>query len=477
MAKIRNPIKFSEHFEVEEATLDRLDVLDPTLNVDVRLFIDPLLLPLSKHAEMRSASKSFRVFFSTVIKLLAASRREGDVAWREAVRRLQFREVPGTCLGYSAASIRGSAFGPDLSRRLVATAKEIVDLGVTDPDLFVALPLLEEGVGPDLISDMTTNIVLPDLLRFNERILRSLDIPTRQIALGVHTARLPINPTDRRQSPVILLPKDVLRELPVAYDWDSVCDAAAKNALLRAKTNSLIGAIWKAKTRRQKQTVREGVLASKEAFSALLEAIHVTEPRNYDFENDPEGLLVWRHLLTSAAREHPMALMLSARPSPDDVFAVVMKIVEQFKFLIANRGLWKELWHEGTRRPEKSAQRLFFAVAHSYCDANDLDINPEMDTGTGSVDFKFSVGATAKVIVETKLSDNPKIVSGYEKQLEVYKTSERTTKGVYVVIDVGGIGKKDQTILKIKNERTAKGLPASEVVFVDGNAKASASKL
>jgi hypothetical protein len=452
-------------------------VLDPTLNVDVRLFIDPMLLALSKHSEMRAASGTFRTFFSTVIKLLAASKKEGDVAWREAARRLRFPEVPGTCLGYSAASIGGSAFGPGLSRRVLTTAKEIVDLGVTDPDLFVALPLLEEGVGPDLISDMTTNIVLPELLAFNERVLRSFEIPLRQIDLGGRAALLPINPVDRRQGPVILMPKDVLRELPVAYDWDSVIDAAAKNALLRAKTNSLIGELWKAKTRRQKKSVREAVLASKEAFSTLLEAIHETAPRNYDFETDPEGLLIWRSLLTAAARDHPMALMLSAKASADDVLAIVMRIVEQFKFLIEDKGLWKELWHDGARRPEKSAQRLFFAVAHSYCDANDLDISPEMDTGTGSVDFKISVGASAKVIVETKLSDNSKVVSGYEKQLEVYKKSERTTKGVYVVIDIGGMGKRDQAILKLKNERAGKGLPSSEVVFIDGNVRVSASKL
>ena len=477
MGKIRNPVKFSEHFGLDEAALSRLDVLDPTLNVDVRLFIDPMLLARSKHPEMRAASRRFRAFFSSVIKLLAASKTEGDVAWREAGRRLRFPEVQGTCLGYSAASIRGSAFGPGLSRRLVATAKEIVDLGVTDPDLFVALPLLEEGVGPDLISDMTTNIVLPDLLAFNERVLRGFGVPLQQIDLGGRAASLPINPVDRQQSPVILLPKDVLRELPVAYDWDSVCEAAAKSALLRTKTNALIGAIWKAKTRRQKKSVREAFLASKEAFSSLLEAIHETVPKNYDFERDPEGLLVWRNLLTAAARDHPMALMLSGKPSADDVLAIVMRIVEQFRFLIEDKGLWKELWHDGARRPEKSAQRLFFAVAHSYCDANDLDISPEMDTGSGSVDFKISVGAGAKVIVETKLSGNSKVVSGYEKQLEVYKKSERTTKGVYIVIDIGGMGKKDQAILKLKSERAGKGLPCSEVVFIDGNKRLSASKL
>jgi hypothetical protein len=100
-----------------------------------------------------------------------------------------------------------------------------------------------------------------------------------------------------------------------------------------------------------------------------------------------------------------------------------------------------------------------------------------MDTGSGAVDFKISVGSKARVIVEIKLSDNPKAVSGYEKQLEMYKRAERTTKGVYVLIDVGGIGKKDKELLKIKNANATRGEPVSEIVFIDGNKRRSASKL
>jgi hypothetical protein len=476
MAKIRNPIKFSKQFGINESVLDKLGVLNPTLNVDVKLFIDPMLLGESKHAEMRKAANAFRKFFAEIIKLLAASKKENDVAWREVQRRLQFREVPGTCLGYSAASIRGSAFGPKLSSKIVATGKEIVDLGVTDPDLFVALPLLEDGIGPDLISDMTTNIILLDLLKFNERVLKSLALQTTEFQLGEIMALLPLNPIDPR-SPIILLPQDILRELPIAHDWDGVCDAARKNAALRAKTNALIGAIWRAKTRRHKHDVRETVLASKDAFETLLSAIHEVKKQSYDFEKDPHGLLRWRDLLTSVARDHPLALPSISGATLDELFEVVVKIVEQFHFLVEEKGLWKEFWHDKKRRPEKSAQRLFFAVAHSYCDANNVDVSPEMDTGTGVVDFKFSVGASAKVIVEIKLSDNSKVVAGYEKQLESYKNAERTSKGIYVLIDVGAMGNKAKEILKRKNETLARHEAASEFVIVNGSIRKSASKL
>lgn len=477
MAIIRNPVKFSEYFGIDEGTLAVQGILDPTLNVDVKLFIDPLLLKGSAHTEIRKGHAAFHAYFGMVIKLLSASKRQGDVAWREATWKLTFQEIPGTCLGYSAASIRGSAFGPTLTGRVISTAKEIVELGVTDPDLFVVLPLLEEGVGPDLISDMTTNIILRELLAFNQRVLKTLNVPTIDFTIGHETVRLPQNPTEAKKSPILLLPKDILRDLPIAHDWDGVCDAASKNAQLRARTNKLIGVIWKAKSRRHKSDIRQAVLSSKEAFEALLDSVHEVRGKGYDFDKDPHGLLRWRELLTKAAADYPLALYLASTASPDDVQQVVTKIVAQFQFLIEEKGLWKELWHDRKRRPEKSAQRLFYAVAHSYCDANNLDVSPEMDTGSGVVDFKFSVGAKARVIVELKLSDNPKVVAGYERQLETYKRSEATTKGVYVVVDVGGMGKKDKQLLKIKNDRAARGEHVSDIVFIDGSVRRSASKL
>lgn len=161
----------------------------------------------------------------------------------------------------------------------------------------------------------------------------------------------------------------------------------------------------------------------------------------------------------------------------DDVYKLVQEIIKQFAHLIEKRGLSKELWSKGNRRDEKSVQRIFFAVADSYCKANNLDISPEVDTGTGEIDFKFSVGYECRIIVEVKLSDNPKLVPGYEKQLEAYKNAEKTTKGIYIIMDIGKMGKKLERIWKIKSDFLSGKLPASEIYVIDGKIKPSASKL
>ena len=80
MGKIKHPLQFSHHFGVNPSKVSALGMLDPTLNVDAKLFIDPMLLKGSKHPEMRQADDTYKQFFTEVITLLVASKNENDVA-------------------------------------------------------------------------------------------------------------------------------------------------------------------------------------------------------------------------------------------------------------------------------------------------------------------------------------------------------------------------------------------------------------
>ena len=52
LAKITNPVRFSDYFGVEEQFMKDFGVLNPTLNVDTKLFMDPLLMESSAHEEI-----------------------------------------------------------------------------------------------------------------------------------------------------------------------------------------------------------------------------------------------------------------------------------------------------------------------------------------------------------------------------------------------------------------------------------------
>lgn len=483
MARFTDPILFSQHFGIEPDRLSKLGVLNPVLNVDTRLFIDPLLLAHSTHPEMRDGARgTYKQHFDRVIRLLAKAEKPDDVAWRAARRQLSFPEVKWTCLGYGAASVSGSGSGDGMTGNYVETARQIVKLGIEDPDLFVALALFEEGVGPDRISDMTTKVILPDLLAFNARVLLELDVPREPRTLTLRTgdsfdAVLPTNPCLRDDGPIILVPEDVLRDLPIATGWSGVEAAASENAALRQRVNDHIGDIWTMRTRKEKATVRDRVLSDKEAFEVVLDLLHAVSPQAYDIDGDPKGVLAWRRLLPEITAEFAMRLIPRSLTDHGGVPEVVERIIEEFRFHIEERRLSEMLYHNGKPKHEHAAQMLFFTVAHAYCKANDLDLTPEADTGNGPVDFKVSAGFRNRAVVEIKLSTNGKLVAGYEKQLTRYMAAEETALGYYVIVDVGRIGGKYDTLIERRNVAIAKKKAPPPITLIDAIRRPSASKL
>ena len=154
---------------------------------------------------------------------------------------------------------------------------------------------------------------------------------------------------------------------------------------------------------------------------------------------------------------------------------VVKDTIAQFKRHVEAGNLWEELWVNDKPKKERASQLIYYAIADAFCKANDLDISPEANMGGGPIDFKFSSGYKARVLVEMKRSGGT-IVHGYEKQLEFYKTASQTEFGVFVIIDYGDLGNKLNEIRRIRAERQKKGERTSEIVVIDATRKTSPSK-
>jgi hypothetical protein len=477
MGKITNPATIVSEFGVPEELLKEFDVVNVLLATDTLLFIDPMLLVYSKHPEMHDgAIGEYTTRFETIIKLLAGSKERGDAAWKGAERLFQFSEISWTCLGYGT-SVRGSGFGRDLVASTLETASQIVELGVKDVDLFMALALFEEGIGPDRISDMTTNIILNSLMDFTRRVNATLKLPTKMFKIsGVETEMI-FNPYSG--DPLLLVPRDIVRDLPLATDWSDIARVVNENDELRERINGSIGEIWATMSRARKENIKKAAMGSEEAFNTLLEMLKDIDPEPYDFTSDKNGESFWTKLLESIPNQFPFDLSRYAKQQLDldAVEKLVQAMVEQFRDLVENKGLWKELWtEEDTPRKEKASQRIFFAMAYSYCKANNIDLTPEADSGNGPVDFKLSRGSDAKVLVEIKLSTNSDVVHGYAKQLEIYKKADDTDRAIFLLIDVGHMGNKHMAIGQLRAEALEEFGRASEIVYVDGRQKASASK-
>lgn len=479
MAKAKNPVTFSEEFGVPEKHLADLGVLNVTLAMDTALFIDPLLLERSGHPEINRAHDDYEAHFASIIGLLAASKYKGDPAWKGALRLMQFPEIRGTCLGYGAGSIDGTGFTGKLSERATAVAAEVVSIGVEDPDLFPLMAIFEDGIGPDRISDMVTNVAYAGLVAFNARVINQMGLTGEEFVNRKGPGVFVANPYELgRRTPIILVPTDIVRDLPIANDWDDVVAAIKHNDELRDEVNRHVAQLWERKTKRRKDILKAEALENHAAFIALLSAVQAASGKPYDVRSDPKGLISWAAIAKRFAAAHPLELHLEAGSKLDEVFGVVKAIVAQFRHLIEKAGLNKELYKEdGSPKHESTAQRLFFAVAYSYCKANNIDISPEIDTGTGKIDFKLSTGFEERVLVELKLSRNSSLPSGYTSQLQEYKAAQETVRAVYLVIDVGSMGAKQEKLIAIRNQATEQGAPLSELEFIDGGKKAPPSKL
>lgn len=196
MSTVKSIDTISSYFNISPLILDQLDVVDVLLETDTLLFIDPMLLPESKHNEMRlNAHNEYISTFTKIIKLIKASKeqKDSDVAWKAAKKLFSFSEIGWTCLGYGS-SAKGSGFGPQLVNTTMNTAYQIINMDIDDPDLFMVMSLFEEGIGADRISDMTTNIIFESLVEFSERVNKTLQIPTKEFSFKGSKYIAPHNP-------------------------------------------------------------------------------------------------------------------------------------------------------------------------------------------------------------------------------------------------------------------------------------------
>ncbi len=479
-------VTFADQFELSDEWMRDHGVFNPTLDIDSPLFIDPFLLPGSKHHEFSDcAFDRYEAHFAEILRLLLNSEEIGDKAWQGALRRFQFSEargMGGTCLGYSSsATNNGRSFGPGKSARALRWAQAVVKLGVKDPEMFSTMPLFEDGIGPDLISDMVTHITLPCILDFNSRILeaadeeRGADIPRSEFRLRGKPAILAENPLTPG-APIILLADDILKYLPLFDDPRGAASVAEHNQELRDRVNDHIGEIFKVRFKHERESIAKRALTDAPSFQTFLDLLKQVEKHPYNVYKDPQGFLQWSSAAADFTAAHKFEIKDDRKlPRLDRIDSVCVQVIQRFTEAVENERLWRVFYVDQEPRPERFAQLLFYAIAKSYCAANDLDISPESDGGAGPVDFKFSNG-TDKVVVEIKLSTNPNVVKGFTKQLQAYMAAEQTNRGHYVVIDVGQLGAKwDRLQDTVSKERGFRALKT--IHLVDGTIRSSASKL
>lgn len=473
MTSIANPLLFSTYFGIDPDILNDAGLIDPFVNVDTPLFIDPVLLEKSGHPVIaKDAFTAFREHFGKYIRLLKISQKPGDAPWRAAEAFLNLHEPPENGLGFGSSGRSGSSRPDQIRDTIMMTTKEIITLGSEDPEMISLMGFFEENVGPDTISDFTTRVIIEQLARLTHEFCQATGIEVKKNNL-VSDYLLPAIQYNGKERFMVLVPRDIVRDLPIANSWGDIEAALAETARTRSHVNSFLGGIAEETVAERKEATRRYVLDSPETFAEFLDAVKAYAA-NYDPNDDALAYYKMKSIFAHGFEEIK-AVSPYDFSNPDAVFRLVHDTLELFRHHVENGNLWEELWVGDKPKRERAAQLIYFAIADAYCKANNVDISPEAHMGGGPIDFKFSQGYDARVLVEMKRSGGT-VKHGYEKQLEFYKAASKTDLAIFVVMDFGDAGRKIVDIEAIRDARIARGEAASSILVIDARKKDSASK-
>ena len=460
--KRSKPILFSDHFGIDKKQLKQLGIFNPILNFDTKLFVDPVLLKDSSSEILKDSITTFKQFFSDLLTILQASKEKEDLCWREARRRVDFPEYKFTCIGYGSNSIDGSGSGAELNEQILKTAKDMVDAANSNPNMFLLLPLLEEGIGPDRVSDMTQHIIDDDICRFTVEMMKELKIEGDRKYKSRSRTEYYLLRNPYSQAPIKFIPRDILSQLPLADSFGSwLVEAAAHNQELRDKVNELIGnAFHDAKKKDKKETLLQMLKTDKAFFTMVLKTLQESSFEHYDVEKDSEGLHRW---LNDSKELVNLKGFQVSQPKANDLASlvfVVEEIITNFKELIEEKELWRMFW---TQRgsdfkhvKELYSQMLFYMTCYSWLTAQNSDIrlDYDVDKQIKQLVFKFSLAEKYEVMVLVKHSDNyAGLEETYNKQI---KFGKKEGKGFYVVMDFKEEETKQLKIIKKSHEDSCK---------------------
>jgi len=458
----------SDFFEIDDELATR-GVFDSILDEDSNFFINLVRLKTTCVPEFETSYEKINTFFSGIATLLNAAERKGDKFYSAALKRFNFSEVNGINLGFSESQY-GAGFGSQLRKQVIDDAFDIIKKGSTQPEIFQLVGLFEENIGPDRLSDMIATIILPDIVAYTQRINKELKIDSESHPGVVFVNGIARNPY--KGCDILLLPVDILQELPIARCWDDIDRVVQENEAIRQEINEAVSAEWyKWASAQKKQYLKEQIFNDPEKCARIIEGYRNATVPPVNLNNDVHycSCMLFQQLRKSdisfdtGLKERATITSLQAT---NEVLAIFDDWVEN------NRG-WDAIQEAPSAKREKIVQRLIHLGAKHYIKTNNLDMSFEPDAGRGPADFKMSRGDDITVC-EVKLSSNAQYLHGYLVQIEEYALAEGTKQRVFVFVDIGNPGRLKK-LTDTHEARVAVGEDTPALVVIDSRKKEAAS--
>lgn len=206
-------MRFSRFFGLNQSQA-QLDFVDIDTGHDMRLFVDPYAIQTKENEFNLGCTDQIKTFFDEVLDAL---RRKNHLKSQELTAHLS--EPQETFLGFSRDRPQGRGVGRMQADQILSALRNsrafktglLADLAETE--LFI------EGIGPDKISDLTTNVIRGTLIEYTQNQCRLHGIEMREGVPSSHMwhaskrewyqnyVDLPVV----ESKPVILIPKYLVR--------------------------------------------------------------------------------------------------------------------------------------------------------------------------------------------------------------------------------------------------------------------------
>jgi hypothetical protein len=471
--------RFSERFGASAG-----DWFDTMLPSDTKLFVDPFRVYAEDTGFWAGAHDELIDFFNLALELMAkASLNPQSQHWKAASNLFMFPEPVEFCLGYAQGSDGGRGSAKTRQKEMLRAGSIAINAGMTSVSHFEEMTLFQGRIGPDLVSDITCNVLKRRFIDYTQAVCKKYKIKTERVQVK-HSGwsrkdmrwendyfELPYNPWTK--AGVLLVPRRFLRELPVVQPgdfWDFAMSYEAEN----------IKGQFQYDVARNVKADKIADLARKnpDLVRKYVKRYESNVPKPYDVKKDPKGRTNWYEAGIGLAAE---ARTLATPKAASDFCDFVGRLCDEFVWVVEQRGGWRLLWNpDKTPRAESAVQQLFHVALLGYCKSNDIDLSPESASGRGPVDFKFSKGWERRALVEVKLSNNSAFWHGLTKQTRTYLESEGIRCGYFLAVQyLDDDTKKPRVdrVHKLAGEVSAEFGYTIKPVFVDARPKASASKV
>lgn len=163
-----------------------------------------------------------------------------------------------------------------------------------------------------------------------------------------------------------------------------------------------------------------------------------------------------------------------------DLWLTVSGLLHVYKDGIEKSGDWRVLWKSATEHVDEAGlQQHFMSLARGLAKSWGISAIKEPHTGSGPVDFEFANGLVARIQVEFKRMDHPRIQHGLDSQLPKYMRSDEVDCGIFVCVGFDDDSEIRYNKVVIPTRDKARSEHPDiwlETIYIDARRQASASR-